>query len=509
MALGGVHMDHDHLQKRSEAHFELLAREIVRLQLGTHDARQAYYRQQRDFLANALSGMELSEQQVAGELGAFDAAVVKLDQFVSTVAPEPVTGSYTQPPATRPGQPPKPAVSPRPNPARKMAIAAGALAIAALGILGFYFKDRLIAPDNSARASELSRNALDLASKKQYKQAIALYGEAIDLSPDAAYLYGNRANALVATREYDSAIEDFDAGIKLDPQAGYLYRGRGGTYYRKQKYEAAIRDYGSAIKHGQKEPSVYLTRGSAYEKKFKYKEALADYDAALRIDPANKRAKSMRAAALKKKQAHDLKTRFMKPVPGSIQVRGGPKRKAVRLVQFYRDAPQDAELCPAREVAAHPANMPKHILNSKVKNVKPADQSFFAKMAISVWKVGNRGRLAFLKDGTVVWATDGRADRQWKTYGKGRWQMTATGLKFSVKRFKQSYDCFDHVAYKDTFYDFGRRGRTRSCTMVGKCRYNGLPVDTHLMGLMEWRSSPDVKALKSFSELAPPPPRSR
>jgi len=501
-------MPDGHLQKRRDAHFELLAREIVRLELRTHETRTAYYHQQRDFLANALSGMELSEQQVAGELGAFDAAVTKLDQFVSTVTPEP--GPAAAPESSKPEAPVKPAPAPTPpaGRTRMIAIAAGILCVTALGAVGFYFSDRLIAPDNTARASELNLNATDLASKKQYKQAIALYNEAIALAPEIAYLYGNRANALVATGQHGSAIKDYNAGIKLDPQAGYLYQGRGSTYYRKQKYDAAIRDYGSAIKLGQKEPSLYLTRGSAYEKKFKYKEALADYEAALKIDPANKRAKSMRAAALKKKQAHEFTARQKKPVPGSIQVRGGPKRKAV-IVQFYKDAPQDAELCPAREAAAHPPNMPKQITESKIKNVKPADQSFFAKMAISVWKVGNRGRLAFLKDGTVIWATDGRADRQWKTYGKGRWEMTAKGLKFSVKRFKQSYNCVDHVAYKDTFYDFGRRGRTRSCTMIGKCSYNGLPVDTHLMGLMEWGTKPDVKALKSFSELAPPPPRGR
>jgi len=49
-------MSDDHLLRRTEAHFELLARETVRLGLNTNETRMAFFQQQREFLLTSLSG---------------------------------------------------------------------------------------------------------------------------------------------------------------------------------------------------------------------------------------------------------------------------------------------------------------------------------------------------------------------------------------------------------------------------------------------------------------------
>ncbi len=50
---------------------------------------------------------------------------------------------------------------------------------------------------------------------KDFQEAIAWYGKALDLCPSDAATFSNRAIAHFKTKEYAGALEDAEAAIKL------------------------------------------------------------------------------------------------------------------------------------------------------------------------------------------------------------------------------------------------------------------------------------------------------
>lgn len=54
-------------------------------------------------------------------------------------------------------------------------------------------------------------------AEKHYAAAVHLYTQAIDLQPDNAVLYANRAFAHIKIEEYGSAVMDASKAIEADP----------------------------------------------------------------------------------------------------------------------------------------------------------------------------------------------------------------------------------------------------------------------------------------------------
>jgi len=58
---------------------------------------------------------------------------------------------------------------------------------------------------------------------QDYSQILADYTKAIDLNPDMAISYYNRANLKVKAKNYDGALFDFERAIKLEPDFADAY----------------------------------------------------------------------------------------------------------------------------------------------------------------------------------------------------------------------------------------------------------------------------------------------
>lgn len=80
--------------------------------------------------------------------------------------------------------------------------------------------------------------------RKQSKNAEAVndYSDAIKLSPDFAYHWGNRGNVYVDLKDYNKAIADFDEAIRLDPKNQYFHRDRASAYRAIGKNDLAGQD---------------------------------------------------------------------------------------------------------------------------------------------------------------------------------------------------------------------------------------------------------------------------
>lgn len=137
-------------------------------------------------------------------------------------------------------------------------------------------------------------------------KAIADYDRAIELDPDWALAYNNRALAyigeevvtrgsLVNADEYsllsgsasdlDKAIADLDRAIELEPDNSMFHFNRGLAYSMKGDDDQAIVDYDRAIDLNSDDPVAYERRASSYMIKGDLDQSIADYDRAADLAP--------------------------------------------------------------------------------------------------------------------------------------------------------------------------------------------------------------------------------
>ncbi|GBG25077.1 DnaJ-like subfamily C member 7 [Hondaea fermentalgiana] len=72
----------------------------------------------------------------------------------------------------------------------------------------------------AAKAQECKNRGNEHYAEKDYELAVAMYSQAIELEPQNAVFYGNRAAAQLMQARYKDAIADCDRAIELDP--GYV-----------------------------------------------------------------------------------------------------------------------------------------------------------------------------------------------------------------------------------------------------------------------------------------------
>jgi tetratricopeptide (TPR) repeat protein len=85
--------------------------------------------------------------------------------------------------------------------------------------------------------------------RNDYHQAIEDYGHAIDLKPDFAEAYNNRAYTYMTIQEYALALPDLNEAIRLRPNYVNALMNRGDiyNYYYQIDYERALQDYNRVL----------------------------------------------------------------------------------------------------------------------------------------------------------------------------------------------------------------------------------------------------------------------
>ncbi|MBI5360900.1 MAG: tetratricopeptide repeat protein [Planctomycetes bacterium] len=95
------------------------------------------------------------------------------------------------------------------------------------------------------------------------KVSMSVLDKIIELKPDDAEAYFNRAVAKDELADYKGAMADYDKAIEIDPNCADAYSNRSAIKYTRGDYKGAISDYGKAIELNPDYAKAYSERGVA------------------------------------------------------------------------------------------------------------------------------------------------------------------------------------------------------------------------------------------------------
>jgi tetratricopeptide (TPR) repeat protein len=129
------------------------------------------------------------------------------------------------------------------------------------------------------------QQALTLARKAKYDQALAEINQALTQDPRDAETYNRRGGIYTLQGHYAKAVADFSKALELNPRYAKAYYNRALAYYYQGKYDQAINDLTKAIKLKPKDVASYNNRGLAYMQKGNYERAIDDFNVATILNP--------------------------------------------------------------------------------------------------------------------------------------------------------------------------------------------------------------------------------
>lgn len=95
---------------------------------------------------------------------------------------------------------------------------------------------------------------------KDYRRAIDLYGQALDVDPKNkdmnSKILQNRAQAFINLKEYESAVQDCSEALRLDPDYLKALKMRAKAYGAAENWEEAVRDYKSVAEKNPGEKGI-------------------------------------------------------------------------------------------------------------------------------------------------------------------------------------------------------------------------------------------------------------
>jgi tetratricopeptide (TPR) repeat protein len=128
-----------------------------------------------------------------------------------------------------------------------------------------------------------NNRALMYVEMGDYTSAIQDYTQALQLNYSWYALY-HRGDAHAALGDYDAAIADYTAGIALNPTYSQMYVNRGVSYSINGEQEKALNDFSVAIQLDSTNAAAYCNRGSTFDELGQHEKAIADFTQAILID---------------------------------------------------------------------------------------------------------------------------------------------------------------------------------------------------------------------------------
>ncbi len=141
------------------------------------------------------------------------------------------------------------------------------------------------------RLSAISRN-LQTRNREikpiEFRKAIADLDAAIEINPQCAKAYDQRAWAKSMAGNYEGASEDFTRALEINPQHGPVYVARSINWMYLEQPDRAVADADQAIKiAGKREPSPWRSRSIIRRALRDFRGAIDDLQKASELSPPN------------------------------------------------------------------------------------------------------------------------------------------------------------------------------------------------------------------------------
>ncbi|UII24013.1 tetratricopeptide repeat protein [Fulvivirga ligni] len=151
-------------------------------------------------------------------------------------------------------------------------------------------KDKVVG-DKATKLVKSGKNAIDyfneaeaLADKDNYKEAIPLYKQAIQLNNNIATYHNQLGLALLETEDYYGAVAEFSRALEIDPVLAVAKNNLGYAKMHFGDFKAAIVDINEAIRLDGENASFYSNRANCYLNFDEYDSALLDYKMVIQLD---------------------------------------------------------------------------------------------------------------------------------------------------------------------------------------------------------------------------------
>lgn len=136
----------------------------------------------------------------------------------------------------------------------------------------------------SDQASQrVAAGELELADQLD-RRASRDFEQALQYAPDSWRTHHNYAISLAMKGAYYRAIDELDRAIELNPEYANAYFNRAELQFELQDFAAAVQDYTRAIEHNRADAQFYNGRAHSKFMLEQYTEALSDYRQAAELD---------------------------------------------------------------------------------------------------------------------------------------------------------------------------------------------------------------------------------
>ncbi|PKN51619.1 MAG: hypothetical protein CVU55_11815 [Deltaproteobacteria bacterium HGW-Deltaproteobacteria-13] len=180
------------------------------------------------------------------------------------------------------------------NTLKKILFPAGITVLAVLAVLTWqqsgYWKNNIalfghalqVTKDNYIAHGNLG---VALFNEGKNEKAIYHYNKAIAIMPDQILLYDNRGSAYAQLGRYQLALDDFNKAIRMRTDYAGSYNFRGVLYAKLEQQKLAIDDFNQAISLKPDYADSYNYRGKSYAAIGQHQRAIEDFSEAIRLKP--------------------------------------------------------------------------------------------------------------------------------------------------------------------------------------------------------------------------------
>lgn len=142
-------------------------------------------------------------------------------------------------------------------------------------------KTDVTASDNSIHIHK----GYECFQREDFECLIEESAAAIEIDPDDAMAYNNRAYGYLRLNKLNLAEKDIDKALRLDSNHTLALNNRGLLLIKKGKFASALEFVEKAEKNDESIPEIYLNKGLIFAGKKEYKKALEEFNKAIRINP--------------------------------------------------------------------------------------------------------------------------------------------------------------------------------------------------------------------------------